>query len=438
MKINIHAGHNPDGMTACGAIGYIKESTEARAVKERILQKLTAMGHEVYDCTCNNGSNQNDVLRKIVDACNAHDVDLDISIHFNAGGNRESDSNTTGTEVYVYSTDSKAVSYAQEVVDNIAALGLSNRGVEENPNLYVLRHTKSPAMLIECCFIDDPDDVALYNADRMADAIVAGITGQSIETTADAAKLAAMSQTEFVDWIGKLAAKDMKTSGILASVTAAQAILESAYGKSELALNALNLGGMKADLSGNTWPSAWDGRIYQKETAEQLDDGSYISIKADFRAYPSVAAYLADHSAYLSGAKNGNELRYKGIVGCRDYRTAFQLLKDGGYATSHNYVDNLCAIVKKWNLTRFDCTAEPGVIWCISIADTYDKAVAETVAAAYPGCKVHYVQALDAGSMEMWIASVADVLTQEQAEILWQQFETMGINGIIHEVRIVE
>lgn len=438
MKINIHAGHNPDGMTACGAIGYIKESTEARAVKEQILQKLTAMGHEVYDCTCNNGSNQNDVLRKIVAACNAHEVDLDISIHFNAGGNRESDGNTTGTEVYVYSTDSKAASYAQEVVDNIAALGLSKRGVEENPNLYVLRHTKSPAMLIECCFVDDPDDVALYNADRMADAIVAGITGQSIETTADAAKLAAMSQTEFVDWIGKLAAKDMKTSGILASVTAAQAILESAYGKSELALDALNLGGMKAELSGNTWPSAWDGRIYQKETAEQLDDGSYISIKADFRAYPSVAAYLADHSAYLRGAKKGTALRYEGIVGCMDYRTAFQILKNGGYATSHNYVDNLCRVVEKWNLTRFDGKENPGVIWCVSIADTYDKAVAEAVAAAYPGCKVHRVQALDAGGMEMWVASVADVWTRDEAVVEQRQYASAGITGIIHKVKILE
>lgn len=438
MKINIHAGHNPDGMTACGAIGYIKESTEARAVKERILQKLTAMGHEVYDCTCNNGSNQNDVLRKIVAACNAHEVDLDISIHFNAGGNRDSDGNTTGTEVYVYSTDSKAASYAQEVVDNIAALGLSKRGVEENPNLYVLRHTKSPAMLIECCFVDDPDDVALYNADRMADAIVAGITGQSIETTADAAKLAAMSQTEFVDWIGQLASEDMKTSGILASVTAAQAILESAYGKSELALDALNLGGMKAELSGNTWPSAWDGRIYQKETAEQLDDGSYISIKADFRAYPSVAAYLADHSAYLRGAKKGTALRYEGIVGCMDYCTAFQILKNGGYATSHNYVDDLCRVVEKWNLTRFDGKENPGVIWCVSIADTYDKAVAEAVAAAYPGCKVHRVQALDAGGMEMWVASVADVWTRDEAVVEQRQYASAGITGIIHKVKILE
>ena len=438
MRINIHAGHNPDGMTACGAIGYIKESTEARAVKDRIMKRLTAMGHDVYDCTCRNGSSQNDVLRKIVAACNAHDVDLDISIHFNAGGNQKSDSNTTGTEVYVYSASSVAAPYARKVVDRIGALGFRNRGIKQNPNLYVLRHTKSPAMLIECCFVDDPDDVALYSADRMADAIVAGITGLEVETIEDAAKLAAMSQAEFVEWIGQLASADMQSSGILASVTAAQAILESAYGKSELALNALNLGGMKAHLSGNTWESAWDGSVYQKETAEQLDDGSYISIKADFRAYPSVAAYLADHSAYLIGAKNGNELRYKGIVGCRDYRTAFQLLKDGGYATSHNYVDNLCAIVKKWNLTRFDCTAEPGVIWCISIADTYDKAVAETVAAAYPGCKVHYVQALDAGSMEMWIASVADVWTRDEAVVEQRQYASAGITGIIHKVKILE
>lgn len=438
MKINIHAGHNPDGMVACGAIGYIKESTEARAVKERILQKLTAMGHEVYDCTCNDGSNQNDVLRKIVAACNAHDVDLDISIHFNAGGNRENDGNTTGTEVYVYSKNSVAVPYAQKAVDRIASLGFRNRGVKENPNLYVLRHTKSPAMLIECCFVDDPDDVALYKADRMADAIVAGITGLGTETTEDAAKLAAMSQAEFVEWIGQLASADMKSSGILASVTAAQAILESAYGKSELALNALNLGGMKAELSGNTWKSAWDGKVYQKETAEQLEDGSYISIKADFRAYPSVAAYLEDHSAYLRGAKKGRALRYDGIVECKDYRTALQILKDGGYATSHNYVDNLCAVVEKWNLARFDCAAEPDVIWCVSIADTYNEAVAHAVVAAYPGSKMHRVKALDVGNVELWVISVADVWIKEQAETTQQQFAARGIISVVHKVKVLK
>ena len=391
MRINVHAGHNPDGMVACGAIGLIRESTEARAVKDRVIAQLAAMGHTVRDCTCNNGADQNDVLKKIVAVCNAQEADLDISIHFNAGAQLEADGHTTGTEVYVYSTSSAAAAYAQQVVDSIAALGFRNRGVKERQSLYVLRHTKAPAMLIECCFVDDPEDVALYNADRIAEAIVAGITGQAAETTADAAKLAAMSQTEFVDWIGQLAAADMKTSGILASVTAAQSILESGYGKSELALNALNLGGMKAELSGNTWTSVWDGKIYTKDTAEQEPDGTYITIKADFRAYPSVAAYLADHSAYLTGAKDGEKLRYAGIVGCKNYRKAFQILKDGGYATSLDYVDKLCAVVEKWNLTRYDCASPVGQseIYWLSAADVFTEAEADAVKAqlekAWPG-----------------------------------------------------
>lgn len=391
MRINVHAGHNPDGMTACGAIGLIRESTEARAVKDRVIAQLVSMGHTVRDCTCNNGTSQNDILQKIVSACNAQEADLDISIHFNAGAQSEADGHTTGTEVYVYSTSSTAATYAQQVIDSIAALGFRNRGVKERTSLYVLRHTKAPAMLIECCFVDDPEDVALYNADRMAAAIVAGITGQATETTADAAKLAAMSQAEFVDWIGKLAAEDMKTSGILASVTTAQSILESGYGKSELALNALNLGGMKAELSGNTWPSRWDGKIYTKDTAEQEPDGTYITIKADFRAYPSVEAYLADHSAYLAGAKDGEKLRYAGIVGCKDYRKAFQILKDGGYATSLDYVDKLCAVVEKWDLTRYDGASPVGQseIYWLSAADVFTEAEADAVKVqleqAWPG-----------------------------------------------------
>ena len=365
MRINIHAGHNPDGMAACGAVGLIRESTEARAVKDRVVAQLTAMGHTVHDCTCNNGTSKEDVLKRIVAACNSHEVDLDVSIHFNAGAQGQPDGKTTGTEVLVYDNASPAVPWAQQIADSIAALGYRNRGIKDRPGLYVLKHTKAPALLVECCFVDDPDDVAIYNADRMAAAIVAGITGQAAETTADAARLAAMSREEFVEYIGRMAAADMQTSGILASVTAAQSILESGYGKSELALQALNLGGMKAELSGNTWASAWDGRVYIKDTAEQREDGSYYTITAAFRSYPSVAAYLADHSAYLAGARAGSDLRYAGVVGCRDYRQAFQILKDGGYATSLEYVGKLCAVVERWNLTRFDgVSQEPdGSLW---------------------------------------------------------------------------
>ena len=73
MIINVHAGHNPDGMKACGAIGLIKESTQARLVKNKLIELLRAEGHTVYDCTCENGTSQNNVLSKIVAKCKEED-----------------------------------------------------------------------------------------------------------------------------------------------------------------------------------------------------------------------------------------------------------------------------------------------------------------------------------------------------------------------------
>ena len=176
MKINIHAGHNPDGKIACGAVGILKESTQARKVVKYVIGYLKRAGHTVYDCTCNNGKNQNDVLKRIVQKCNAHSVDLDVSVHFNAGaGDLKGNKKTTGTEVLVYATNKKPTAVANKVVNEIAALGFKNRGVKSNPSLYVLNQTKAPAMLIECCFVDDKDDASLYNAKKMAQAITVGI-----------------------------------------------------------------------------------------------------------------------------------------------------------------------------------------------------------------------------------------------------------------------
>ena len=177
LKISVHAGHNPAGKTACGAVGLLNESTENRNVKDRVVAMLKAQGHTVYDDTVDNGTSKNDVLKKIVAKVNSHDVDLAVSIHFNAGANKILNNTTTGTEVYVYSTSSKAYSYAQKIVNAISALGFKNRGVKTSTSLYVLKNTNAPSLLIECCFVEDPDDVALYDADKMAQAIVKGITG---------------------------------------------------------------------------------------------------------------------------------------------------------------------------------------------------------------------------------------------------------------------
>ena len=182
LRINVHAGHNPDGKNACGAIGLIKESTEARKVKDLVISGLRQLGHEVYDCTVEDGISQSDVLQKIVNKCNAHRVNLDISIHFNSGsGDISGNGATSGVEVYTYSTSSKAVPYAKSVCEHIKELGYRNRGVKYSTNLYVLNHTKAPAMLIECCFVDDKDDVKRYDPELMAGAIIKGITGQEVQ-----------------------------------------------------------------------------------------------------------------------------------------------------------------------------------------------------------------------------------------------------------------
>lgn len=183
MVINIHAGHNPDGKIACGAVGLIKESTEARKVKDEVTRLLKAEKQTVYDCTVDIGTSQGDVLDKIIAKCNAHRVDLDVSIHFNAGADKKQNGKTTGTEVLLYSAESKAKAYAERVVKKISTLGFTNRGIKYRNDLAVLCRTNAPAMLIECCFVDDPDDIKCYDTSKMAKAVAEAILNKSIEGT---------------------------------------------------------------------------------------------------------------------------------------------------------------------------------------------------------------------------------------------------------------
>lgn len=186
MRINVHAGHNSDGRVACGAVGLIKESTEARVIKDKVIQYLRKSGHTAYDCTCNNGTSQNDVLKKIVDKCNSKQVDLDVSIHFNSGANdKKGNGKSTGTEVLVYSKTSKSNDEATRICSKLSAIGFKNRGVKIRTDLYFLKHTKAPALLIEVCFVDDKDDVELYkkNIDKIAKTITEAIINKTISAS---------------------------------------------------------------------------------------------------------------------------------------------------------------------------------------------------------------------------------------------------------------
>ena len=174
-NITIHAGHNPSGKIACGASDYIDESTEARY----IVKKLVKMhkGSRMFNCTVNNGTSQADVLRKIVNKCNKCVRDFDVSIHFNAYKHSVKDGKTMGCEVLLYGPGSPLEKKAKQICKNMEKLGFKNRGVKYNKDLYFLKNTNRPAMLIEVCFVDDQDDATLYKKkrDEVVQAIYNGI-----------------------------------------------------------------------------------------------------------------------------------------------------------------------------------------------------------------------------------------------------------------------
>lgn len=204
-----------------------------------------------------------------------------------------------------------------------------------------------------------PGDWLYSRLSDLAAKVTAALGTPVASTGLQAASLKDMESAEVVTKVATLFTANQKQSGILASVSMAQFILESGYGKSELAQNANNCFGMKSSLSGNSWAgSAWDGQsVYTMQTGEQNTDGSYVTVTADFRKYGSIEDSIADHSAYLLGAMNGSKKRYEGLAGCTDYKKAVQIIKDGGYATSLDYVQNLCRVIEQWNLTQFDVAA---------------------------------------------------------------------------------
>ena len=177
---NIHAGHS---LICRGASGALDEVAEDRRVKSKVVELLRSAGHTVYDCTDDNGRTAHENLTAIVEKCNSHIVDLDVSIHLNAGrGDTKGDGKTGGVEVWGYNNGTKDI--GSKICEEIAAaLNITNRGFKTNPDYYVLKYTKAQAIIIECCFVDDRDDAERWDSEKCAQAIVKGITGDVITAT---------------------------------------------------------------------------------------------------------------------------------------------------------------------------------------------------------------------------------------------------------------
>ena len=130
--------------------------------------------------------------------------------------------------------------------------------------------------------------------------------------------------------------------GIPAAVTIAQAIDESGWGQSELAVADHNLFGIKG-----TGPAGTDMRPTQ-----EYQDGIWVTRTAPFRVYHNIAESIADHGRLLASGQ-----AYQHAMADRNVPDAFAADLTGIYATDPNYGSNLIALMRLYNLYRYDARA---------------------------------------------------------------------------------
>ena len=151
-----------------------------------------------------------------------------------------------------------------------------------------------------------------------------------------------MTQDNFIKTIGNAAVANYPKYKILPSLTIAQAILESGWGKSRLSTECFNYFGMK-------WKSGCGCDYKEYPTKEQRPDGSYYTIMAKFRKYRDPADGIKGYYDFLSGYK-----RYHNLIGVTDAGKACDLIRQDGWATSLKYSSNLKRVISQHNLTEYD------------------------------------------------------------------------------------
>lgn len=179
MKILVMAGHTASGYRGCGSIGYINESNETRKVAPRVVEYLKQLGVDATYIQLNKATSSDYLYEQVKLANSKGKFDCMVQIHFNAGSS-DPNSNTTGTETY-YRTSSGKV-FSDRVNTKLSTL-FKNRGSKgSKPNLYWLKNTNSPAILIELCFVDDKDDVRVYqdNFDKVCKLIAEGLANKTL------------------------------------------------------------------------------------------------------------------------------------------------------------------------------------------------------------------------------------------------------------------
>lgn len=165
----------------------------------------------------------------------------------------------------------------------------------------------------------------------------------------------------------QIALSEMERTGIPASIKLAQGLLESDWGRSNLAIEANNHFGIKCGGS-------WNGSEFFKIDDDRDDKGRIV--ESCFREYRHSEESFIAHSEFLLNQKDryGFLFEYEST----DYKSWAKGLKKAGYATDPSYPNKLITIIEKYELYQYDENTAAG------ITESVDKKVQQS---GHPGLR---------------------------------------------------
>lgn len=144
----------------------------------------------------------------------------------------------------------------------------------------------------------------------------------------------------FIDEYAPDAIQSQKQTGVPASFTLAQALIESGRGESALTRKALNFFGIKGE-----GPAGY----VLMNTREENAQGQSYYIEAKFAKYNTAAECFVEHGQIFLKPRYAPAMAVK-----TDARAFARQVQACGYATAHNYADVLIGVINRYALTRFD------------------------------------------------------------------------------------
>ena len=190
----------------------------------------------------------------------------------------------------------------------------------------------------------EEEQTSLADSSKIAVLTNSSVTTSSYQEADDLSEID-QNQSHFLSAI-KQGAMDGAKEGVLPSITAAQAILESGWGSSELAKAPNN------NLFGIKDSEDWNGESVTVLTQEYVN-GGYITVNAAFRKYASWNDSVVDHAKFFTSTE-WRKNNYRKVVNETDYRIAAQELKNAGYATDPGYAGKLISLIEAYKLYEWD------------------------------------------------------------------------------------